>query len=186
MDTQRRRYKKNPGSGTEGYLNQLRLSTLYFSRLAASGNRFEIGVEVALAGKFDDIVMHLLDVDQYCLVQAKHKQDESKRIIMDDLLKTTTEYSLPKYFDSFLGLKQEEMFQGERLKYIVIYTNLKLDENVMKVINPVEPATDEFLRTLNVRCRGKESSLYRFNTECTDFIEQLLIAFRQSVRLREN
>uniref|UniRef100_A0A8W7Q116 Uncharacterized protein n=1 Tax=Anopheles coluzzii TaxID=1518534 RepID=A0A8W7Q116_ANOCL len=93
--------------------------------------------------------MHLLDVDQYCLVQAKHKQDESKRIIMDDLLKTTTEYSLPKYFDSFLGLKQEEMFQGERLKYIVIYTNLKVDENVMKVINPVEPATDEFLRTLN-------------------------------------
>nr|XP_040237368.2 uncharacterized protein LOC120958552 [Anopheles coluzzii] len=174
MDTQRRRYKKNPGSGTEGYLNQLRLSTLYFSRLAASGNRFEIGVEVALAGKFDDIVMHLLDVDQYCLVQAKHKQDESKRIIMDDLLKTTTEYSLPKYFDSFLGLKQEEMFQGERLKYIVIYTNLKVDENVMKVINPVEPATDEFLRTLNVRCRGKESSLYRFNTECTDFIEQLI------------
>ncbi|XP_035892324.1 uncharacterized protein LOC118503310 [Anopheles stephensi] len=174
MDTNRRHYKKNPGSGTEGYLNQLRLSTLYFSRLAASGKRFEIGVEVAVAGKFDDIVMHLVDEQQYCLVQAKHKQDESKRIILDDLLKTTTEYSLPKYFDSFLGLRQEEIFQAGRLKYIVIYTNLKVDENVMKVIEPVEPAADIFLHTLNVRCRGKESSLYRFNTGCGEFIEQLI------------
>uniref|UniRef100_A0A182M8J3 NACHT domain-containing protein n=1 Tax=Anopheles culicifacies TaxID=139723 RepID=A0A182M8J3_9DIPT len=174
METPRRNYKKNPGSGTEGYLNQLRLSTLYFSRLAASGKRFEIGVEVAVAGKFDDIVMHLLEEQQYCLVQAKHKQDESKRIILDDLLKTTTEYSLPKYFDSFLGLRQEELFKGGRLKYIVIYTNLKVDENVMKVIEPVEPGSDVFLHTLNVRCRGKESSLYRFNTTCTEFIEQLI------------
>uniref|UniRef100_A0A182QUV0 NACHT domain-containing protein n=1 Tax=Anopheles farauti TaxID=69004 RepID=A0A182QUV0_9DIPT len=174
MDPNRRAYKKNPGSGTEGYLNQLRLSTLYFYRLAASGKRFEIGVEVAAAGKFDDIVMHLVQEQQYCLVQAKHKQDETKRIILDDLLKTTTEYSLPKYFDSFLGLRQEAFFQAGQLKYIVIYTNLKVDENVMKVIEPVEPAADVFLRTLNVRCRGKESSLYRFSLHCDEFIEQLI------------
>ncbi|KFB38130.1 hypothetical protein ZHAS_00005405 [Anopheles sinensis] len=174
MAEARKLYKKNPGSGTEGYLNQLRLSTLYFSRLAATGKPFEIGVEVATAGKFDDIVMYLEEEQQYCLVQAKHKQDETKRIILDDLLKTTTEYSLPKYFDSFVGLKQEEFYQAGRLKYIVIYTNLNVDENVMKVIEPVCPSEDTFLKTLNVKCAGKEPTLYRFNTDCTDFIEQLI------------
>ncbi|XP_052873349.1 uncharacterized protein LOC128278657 [Anopheles cruzii] len=170
-------YKKNPGSGTEGYLNQLRLSTLYFSRLAATGKRFEIGVEVATAGKFDDILMYLVDERQYCLVQAKHKQDESKRITLDDLLKTTTEYSLPKYFDSFLGLQQEDYCREGQLRYIVIYTNLNVDEHVMKVIERVHQspiAGDTFLDTLNVRCNGKEPTLYRFNTDNSQFIESLI------------
>ncbi|XP_058065655.1 uncharacterized protein LOC131215283 [Anopheles bellator] len=171
-----RSYKKNPGSGTEGYLNQLRLSTLYFSRLAATGKRFEIGVEVATAGKFDDIVMYLVDERQYCLVQAKHKQDESKRITLDDLLKTTTEYSLPKYFDSFLGLKQEAYCREDQLRYIVIYTNLNVDEHVMKVLERVHqsPIGDTFLDTLNVRCNGKKPTLYRFNIDNSQFTESLI------------
>uniref|UniRef100_A0A182J458 Uncharacterized protein n=1 Tax=Anopheles atroparvus TaxID=41427 RepID=A0A182J458_ANOAO len=174
MEEARKLYKKNPGSGTEGYLNQLRLSTLYFSRLATTGKPFEIGVEVATAGKFDDIVMYLGDEQQYCLVQAKHKQDETKRITLDDLLKTTTEYSLPKYFDSFRGLKREVFYQAGRLKYIVIYTNLKVDENVKKVMEPVLVNADTFLNTLNVQCGGKEPTLYRFNTDYIEFIEQLI------------
>ncbi|XP_049542859.1 uncharacterized protein LOC125955757 [Anopheles darlingi] len=174
MAAARRSYKKNPGSGTEGYLNQLRLSTLYFSRLAATGKRFEIGVEVATAGKFDDIVMHLVDEGHYCLVQAKHKQDETKRIILDDLLKNTTEYSLPKYFDSFLSLKQEDCYRQGHLKYIVIYTNLNVDEHLMKVIEPVPSDNDTFLDTLNVRCSGKQPTLYRFNAASGEFVEQLI------------
>ncbi|KAL1488334.1 hypothetical protein ABEB36_014811 [Hypothenemus hampei] len=103
------------------------------------------GTEVEDAEKFDDIVFN--GQDEIRFVQAKHKQDESKRIIAHDLLTNKDDdFSLQKYFISYSKTKKKHRFNKGELKDFILYTNIKFDsadlENAEIRIEEIEENDD--------------------------------------------
>ncbi|KAL1492813.1 hypothetical protein ABEB36_010995 [Hypothenemus hampei] len=116
-----------------GNIYQLKLQMLFLKRALNNGYEFNLGTEVEDAEKFDDIVFKYKRKDQsrkdeIRFMQAKHKQDESKRITAHDLLTDKDDdFSLQKYFISYSKIKKKHGFNNGELKDFIIYTNIKFD-----------------------------------------------------------
>ncbi|KAL1492817.1 hypothetical protein ABEB36_010999 [Hypothenemus hampei] len=139
-----------------GNIYQLKLQMLFLKRALNKGYEFNLGTEVEDAEKFDDVVFKYKSrdnsrKDEIRFVQAKHKQDESKRITAHDLLTDKDDdFSLQKYFISYSKIKKKHGFNNSELKDFILYTNIKFDsadlEKAEIKIEEIE-ANDDLLKT---------------------------------------
>ncbi|WP_341816351.1 ankyrin repeat domain-containing protein [Wolbachia endosymbiont (group A) of Nomada goodeniana] len=122
-----------------GDIYQLKLLMLFVKRGLDRGYLFKLATEMDTAEKFDDLVFQYeknnadgIEEKVGRFLQAKHKQDESKTISVNDLLtqtKTKGEFSLQKYFISYRKIKQNREFESNQSadktsKDFVICTNI--------------------------------------------------------------
>ncbi|KAL1492197.1 hypothetical protein ABEB36_012680 [Hypothenemus hampei] len=118
-----------------GNIYQLKLQMLFLKRALDKRYEFNLGTEVEDAEKFDDIVFKYktrgeIGKNEIRFVQAKHKQDESKRITAQDLLTDKDDdFSLQKYFISYSKIKKKHEFNKGELKDFILYTNIKFDSD---------------------------------------------------------
>ena len=78
-----------------------------YQRGLKSKRPFDLSTEDSNSGKFDDLVYRYVDLDQFLLLQAKHKLEKTKqkkKITFNDLATEdeSKEFSLLKYFKSYL------------------------------------------------------------------------------------
>jgi hypothetical protein len=119
-----------------GNIYQLKLLMLFLKRGLEKRYTFRLATEMDAAKKFDDLVFQYQNERQdgrvYRFLLAKHKQDETKKIISGDLLmETDDEFSLQKYFISYRKVKQSPEFKGE-LKDFILCTNINFDFNELQ------------------------------------------------------
>lgn len=117
-----------------GDIYQLKLLMLFVKRGLDRGYLFELATEMDIAEKFDDLVFQYKknNADRTeekvgRFLQAKHKQDEDKRISVNDLLtEKNGEFSLQKYFISYRKIQQNLEFKNSNLQYkdFIICTNI--------------------------------------------------------------
>ena len=129
---------KRPKSSDNDHGNwfQWKLLFLFFIRAINKGYQFHVATELEeFGGKFDDLVF-LKDCDQpvksFLYLQAKHKQDEKKKIKATDLItKNDDNFSLTKYFHSCRDyvMKAEKGPQSIDNVDCVICTNADLDKD---------------------------------------------------------
>ncbi|KAL1492285.1 hypothetical protein ABEB36_012759 [Hypothenemus hampei] len=167
-----------------GNIYQLKLQMLFLKRALDKGYEFDLGTEVEEAEKFDDIVFkyktkYESEKDEIRFVQAKHKQDESKRITAHDLLTDKDgDFSLQKYFISYSKIKKKHGFNRGELKDFILYTNIKFDsadleKEEIKIEEMKE--NDDILTTISGNSAGrnkliiqKEHMLYEKLRETSD------------------
>ncbi|APR98544.1 ankyrin repeat domain-containing protein [Wolbachia endosymbiont of Folsomia candida] len=118
-----------------GNIYQLKLLMLFLKRGLDKGYSFRLATEMDAAEKFDDLVFQY-EKDKadgtgkeevWRFLQAKHKQDESTKITVGDLLtkEKKGEFNLEKYFVSYLRIKKKPEFSN--LEDFIICTNIDLD-----------------------------------------------------------
>ncbi|XP_011686121.1 PREDICTED: uncharacterized protein LOC105448935 isoform X2 [Wasmannia auropunctata] len=117
-----------------GDIYQLKLLMLFVKRGLDKEYLFELATEMGAAEKFDDLVFQYkksnadgTEEKVGRFLQAKHKQDESKKISVNDLLtEKNGEFSLQKYFISYRKIQQNREFKNGNLKCkdFVICTNI--------------------------------------------------------------
>lgn len=126
---------------------------LFFRRAVYRKYFFRLATEMSSAAGFDDIVF--LDEQNgttVCmLIQVKHKQDDSKKICVGDLLTKSGELNLVKHFAAFLEIQGNEEFK-DKIKDFFIVINVDFDyENLASKGITVEKieTQDEFLNIGN-------------------------------------
>lgn len=170
-------YEQNPNYAASGLKNtlhgniyQLKLLMLFLKRGLNKNYSFLLATEMDAAEKFDDLVFQyeneMKDKIIFRFLQAKHKQDESKRITMHELLtEKDGDFSLQKYFLSYLKIKEKNEFKGNtEFKDFVICTNIGVDENLQDSFERVTEEDD----ILGVPYAGKASKRLKFKKDFTD------------------
>ncbi|EFX87242.1 hypothetical protein DAPPUDRAFT_307146 [Daphnia pulex] len=120
-----------------GNVFQLKLLMIFLLRGIGAGIEFRLGTEMpGIGGKFDDLIFKFKKSDQtsesYRFLQAKHKQDEEKKITAADLLQDNEkDFSLPKYFRSYCRdiIKGTEGIPLENIEDCIICTNIGFDSD---------------------------------------------------------
>jgi hypothetical protein len=126
---------------------------------------FRLATEWDAAEKFDDLVFQYNEGDKkvYRFLQAKHKQDESKKISVNDLLtEKDEEFSLQKYFISYRKIKQNSEFndQNDELKDFVICTNIDLSDDLQNSFERV--VNEDNIIDIEVQNNSKEPKRLKF------------------------
>jgi len=142
-----------------GNIYQLKLLMLFLKRGLDKGYFFRLATEMDDAEKFDDLVFEYENErkdGKICrFLQAKHKQDESKKISDSDLLTEKGDFSLQKYFTSYRKIKGNPKFKGCEIKDFIICTNIDLEKDLSESFEPVE-GEDNILKY-----NGEESKLLK-------------------------
>ncbi|XP_038107929.1 uncharacterized protein LOC119766698 isoform X2 [Culex quinquefasciatus] len=133
-------------SGTSGFCGQLYETKLLTLILFRALNRkditeFYLGSNVDGLGALDDVVFWFRDIygkTWMQFIQAKHRDDPDKdgKLTLGEILKEESDYSLHKYFDSYLTIRRkfgsksedDQIFREEFQKVdcdFVIYTSAK-------------------------------------------------------------
>ncbi|XP_018577961.1 uncharacterized protein LOC108916237 [Anoplophora glabripennis] len=160
-------YKKSKGNaGLDGVQFQLNLLTVVLLNALRNRKNWKISTENQQAGKFDDLVLEL--EDKCVLLQAKFKQ--SKKINKDQIFSCnskTSDFSLPKYFFSYLEVKSESME-----KTVIVCTNTNIDGKGLKGF-------------LTRRITGPDSTLHYEGAPCQFFTfnENILPDLKTSVEI---
>lgn len=125
MDT----YKKNKGNtGLDGTKFQLNLITVFLLNALRYRRDWKISTENEEAKKYDDLVLEL--PEKSILLQAKFRKN--KKVNRDQLFSTNpknADFSLPKYFFSYLEIKTEFT-----QKTVAICTNTNIDEKGLEKV----------------------------------------------------
>ncbi|WP_341816186.1 ankyrin repeat domain-containing protein [Wolbachia endosymbiont (group B) of Elophila nymphaeata] len=150
-----------------GVVYQLKLLMLFLKRGLNKSYNFRLATEMDAAEKFDDLVFQYenerKDGKVYRFLQAKHKQDESKKIAVNDLLTEKDEdFSLQKYFLSYRKIKQNPEFNDKRdeLKDFVICTNIDLGDDLQNSFERLEDEDD--IISIKVGNNSKEPKRLKF------------------------
>ncbi|XP_052563145.1 uncharacterized protein LOC120425509 isoform X1 [Culex pipiens pallens] len=164
-------------SGTSGFCGQLyetKLLTLILFRALKRKDiaEFYLGSNVDGLGALDDVVFWFRDIygkTRMQFIQAKHRDDPDKdgKLTLGETLKEKGDYSIHKYFDSFLAIRRkfgsksedDQIFREEFQKVdcdFVIYTSAKENFDCKKGIDTetteFNTKTDDILYSTN---RGK-------------------------------
>jgi hypothetical protein len=129
-----------------GNMFQIKLLTLFLWRATRKKFAFKLATEMTAAEKFDDLVLRYEKPNDtgandifYRVLQAKHKQNGNEKIKYSDLLNSDGgDFSLLKYFDSFLKIKHKsengiDDFQKGKVEEYVLYTNIGLDDDLESI-----------------------------------------------------
>ncbi|XP_008207241.1 uncharacterized protein LOC100678007 [Nasonia vitripennis] len=167
-------------NAVHGNIYQLKLLMLFLYRGVSHKYSFRLGTEIQEAKKFDDLVFEY-DVRGervYRLLQAKHRLDESKTINAGNLLSENDgDFSLAKYFFSYLALKKDKLFSGGKVKDVTICTNIDFDiQNLERNGISVE-RIEERDEILDVKSARKESARYRFNESIVNLMKPKLKSY---------
>ncbi|XP_065208121.1 uncharacterized protein LOC135836955 [Planococcus citri] len=149
-----------------GVVYQLKLLTLFLVRGLENKYKFTLATEMVAAEKFDDIVFGYTDEksgkDVCRFVQVKHKQNQNEKITISALLnEKDDDFSLKKYFLSYLKIKGNPEFNDYELKDFVISTNIDLHEDLK---NRFKEKTDED-KILQFESREKDFRRYEIKLE---------------------
>lgn len=162
-------------SALHGTIYQLNLLMLFLRRGLHKGYRFRLATEMNAAEKFDDLVFkyEVNGKNRYRFIQAKHKQDETKKISEMDLLTTKTgaEFNLQKYFISYRKIMQNPLFHGDSFDDFVIATNIDLDDKM-------KPHFTELIDVdglLVVDADSKKSKRYKLIADPTDTLRNDIV-----------
>lgn len=134
-----------------GNIYQLKLQMLFLKRALDEKYEFYLGTEVEDAEKFDDIVFRYKRKDEsgrdeIRFVQAKHRQDESKKITYTDLLNVSDgDFSLKKYFISYRSIMKKSMFSKCKIKDFIIFINIDFGD-----LNKASIKTDCLIENDNI------------------------------------
>ena len=107
---------------------------------------YEIGSEVEDAGAFDDITIKLDFLDKnVCriLIQLKHKTGKKVSINEKDL-QGSNDFSISKYFQTFLEMKNSDIYDEGFIKYLILSTNIGLKEDTLKSLEEVYAINEIF------------------------------------------
>lgn len=120
-----------------GTVYQLKLLMLFMKRGLDLGYKFRLATEMDAAEKMDDLVFRYEEGGKqvFRFLQAKHKQNEDKKISVNDFLtETEGEFSLQKYFTTFRSIKNNPMFNGvnEEIRDLILCTNIDYDHDGKK------------------------------------------------------
>lgn len=110
-----------------GIVYQLKLLIWVAYQANANSYKFRLATEMGDAGKFDDVVIQILNENNISLMyQAKHFQDNSETINIKDLLSTSNDdpFSLQKYFRSFLNIIGNKEIVTDGALELTICTNI--------------------------------------------------------------
>ncbi|MFP3015539.1 MAG: ankyrin repeat domain-containing protein [Wolbachia sp.] len=121
-----------PAGGAKNFIHGIDYQKLwlmlFFRRAVNRKYFFRLATEMSSAAGFDDIVF--LDEQNgttVCmLIQVKHKQDDSKKICVGDLLTKSGELNLVKHFAAFLEIRGNEEFK-DKIKDFFIVINVDFD-----------------------------------------------------------
>ena len=121
---------------------QSKLLVRFFLRAINKGYAFYLGTELPDQGaKFDDLIFKYRKQGNneesdsstwsYQYLQAKHKMDDTKspKINKNQLLEDEGDFSVPKYFRSFLELSR----RGDNIENCIICTNADVNKKLFEV-----------------------------------------------------
>ncbi|KAJ8720722.1 hypothetical protein PYW08_006187 [Mythimna loreyi] len=189
--------KRNGTSGVRGQFYETKLLSLVLHR-ALHDKEIEdcyLAANINDIGDFDDLCFRFKIQEDgatkhvICFTQAKHKENtNNSRLTVQSLEGTSDSFSLTKYFDSFLKIKQkflkndtktyDPMFEGEFNDvdcYFVLYTNLaKNFDRILTNNKPISRKLHEFINT------GKENGdVFQFDYRDTEAIDSLTTFMQQ-------
>lgn len=100
---------------------------LFLKRAVNRKYSFRLATEMSVVAGFDDIVFRYEQngITVYMLIQVKHKQDDSEKICVGDILTKSGELDLVKHFAAFLKVKGDKEFKG-KIKDFFFVTNAGL------------------------------------------------------------
>ncbi|XP_065208165.1 uncharacterized protein LOC135836988 [Planococcus citri] len=134
-----------------GVVYQLKLLTLFLVRGLKKGYSFTLATEMVSAEKFDDVVFGYTtkrgdkNIKKCRFIQVKHKQNEDEKITVSALLnEKEDDFSLKKYFLSYLKIKNSAYFKIYELEDFVISTNIDIDEELKRSLEK-NPDKDDIL-----------------------------------------
>lgn len=184
------RYKKRAGtSGVRGQLYETKLSSLVLYRALTDKEvtKFYLGTNVDGVGDLDDVCFkYELNNDpmqKMIFIQAKHRDDHDKaKVSLSDLRTSSSDFSLVKYFDSYMGIKNmfkkdnnDLMFRGEIINVdcvLVLYTPSKNSiPDKYKSFNTTSHQVKKILRA-----KGNTGDVFQIND--LDLIVESLVAKR--------
>lgn len=126
-----------------GNIYQAKLLMLFLHHGFTEDYEFCIATEMDAAEKFDDLVFRYRDPQTgqyiYFYLQAKHKQDDNEVISFSDFFTKNLkgEFSLIKYFISYLRIKNNPLFKDGQLGDFCICTNIGLSTDTHNLFEPV-------------------------------------------------
>ena len=125
--------KRTEAAAMAGQLFEVKMLTLLFLRGLKNHREFRIASNMFAAGSFDDIV--LKSGHRTAFMQLKHKQNAE--IDMSMLLTVKGQFSLIKYYKSYIDIKQQwqhnvDLQQCDNFEdcLFIIFTNASLVDNV--------------------------------------------------------
>lgn len=161
-------YLKRKGtSGVSGQFYETKLLSLVLHRALHDKEIEEcyLAANIDDIGDFDDVCFRFKIQEDgetkhvLCFTQAKHREDPNKnRLSVQSLEGSSEQFSLVKYFDSFIKIKQkflkdskDPMFVGEFNDvdcYFVLYTNLKKNfDRILTGNKPISHKLHYFINT---------------------------------------
>ncbi|XP_077300338.1 uncharacterized protein LOC143921085 isoform X2 [Arctopsyche grandis] len=104
---------------------------MFIIRGVLNKHKFQAGIEIDAAKKFDDVVfLYEKEGRKFCkCLQAKHTMEWSEIDAMSLLTKDQSDFSLLKYFFSYKDLILENFFSGMVHENFILYTNYHLNIN---------------------------------------------------------
>jgi len=139
-------YEKDPGSAQiHGQVFEYKFCGLVYLRAKNKGHNFKLASNMKGHGKFDDLFVEYHDDNsrkKHIFVQLKSKKKCT--ITLDDLLEIKGDFSLRKYYDSYIQIENKLNKMDESL--FILYTNADVAGNLHnnKVTNIGE---EKFLKT---------------------------------------
>ena len=184
--------KSSSNNASHGFMFEVKLLTLFLIRATAAGYRFQLTTNAEkLGGKLDDLIFkYQVDDDtttgehwRYRYLQAKHKEDEGKRIQASQLLGENGDFSLGKYFRSYCKI----IARGEDVYDCIICTNINfnvtdLERNAIEMVAIDEQ--DDILFFGSNLPNGKTPARYRL--KITDELREKMRKSSNIENLAEN
>ncbi|WP_264329775.1 MULTISPECIES: ankyrin repeat domain-containing protein [unclassified Wolbachia] len=138
-----------------GDIYQLKWVMLLLKRAVDVGYSFRLATEMESATGFDDIVFQDRKNEKivHRFIQNKHKQNECEKIGVGKLLSKNKsgEFSVPKYFVSYLKIKINPDFADGDLKDFTICTNIGFDL--------AQSATQNTIKKLKAKTSGPNKGI---------------------------
>jgi hypothetical protein len=157
-------YKASGSKRTlHGVIYQLHLLILFLKRGIDNGYSFRLATEMDDAEKFDDVVFQYKEQgnDVIRFLQGKLRQDQAKKITKGDLLNEKDgDFSLQKYFLSYLKICKSLAFRGAEFKDFIIFTNIDLKNEVCDWFVPIVE-TDPILSMTWKNKQNRKAKLLR-------------------------
>ncbi|MEW9809636.1 MAG: ankyrin repeat domain-containing protein [Candidatus Symbiodolus clandestinus] len=160
-----------------GNIYQLQLLILFMKRALDNNYDFLLATEMNAAEKFDDVVFRYTEQGEthYRFLQAKHRQEETQRLTLRDLTNQSEgDFSLSKYFASYLKIKDKSEFQGHQDFILCTNIDLAVEELRGETFTVEEiKVQDSFI---NIQDSTKTPHRYRLTVDkLSDFYKQLKV-----------
>lgn len=121
---------------------QMKVLMLYILRSLKQNCKFQVGIDVEGAHKFDDLLF-LYDNYEIGFIQTIHKLNDVK-ITEDQLLGSVGDFSISKYYHSYSHILEEKQFKNilkDRDMILVIHTNVGIECSVLQSFEHVSASS---------------------------------------------